>query len=172
MVSKEEINEILRRYDLGRLSVATIGSHSALNILRGAKDEGLRAVCICLPRDEKVYRRFKVADEIIIVGEYREILRPEVQERLRELNAIVVPHGSFNAYVGAERLRDEFAVPLFGNRELLVWESRRDLQAKWLSMAGVKTPKSFDSPESMEGLCIVKLYGCLLYTSPSPRDRG
>ena len=48
-----------------------------------------------------------------------------VQQKLKTQNTILVPHGSFNAYVGTEQMIDKLEVPLFGNRELLHWETDR-----------------------------------------------
>jgi len=38
-------------------TIATLGSHSALQILKGAKDEGFKTLCICLTGKEKPYQR-------------------------------------------------------------------------------------------------------------------
>ena len=60
--------KIIDGYDRDKISIGTIGSHSALNILKGAKEEGFRTLCIVKKSDEIVYRRFPVTDEIIYVG--------------------------------------------------------------------------------------------------------
>jgi 5-formaminoimidazole-4-carboxamide-1-(beta)-D-ribofuranosyl 5'-monophosphate synthetase len=52
-------------------------------------------------------------------------------------------------------------VPLFGNRELLHWETDRDKQRKWLNNAGLKLPKIFDSPDDIDGLVIAKFPGAM-----------
>ena len=38
MIEKQEINEILDMYQKRKITIGTLGSHSALNILKGAKD--------------------------------------------------------------------------------------------------------------------------------------
>ena len=45
--------------------IATMGSHTALQILKGAKDEGFQTVCIVTPKTRKVYERFGMVDEFI-----------------------------------------------------------------------------------------------------------
>ncbi|WP_088335747.1 formate--phosphoribosylaminoimidazolecarboxamide ligase [Methanopyrus sp. KOL6] len=159
MLSREEILEVLSEYDLKDLSIATLGSHTALHILKGAKEEGLRSVVVCEEGRTTPYERLGVADEIIVVESFQDMLDEEVQERLRELNAIVVPHGSFVAYVGLDGIENEFCVPIFGNRRLLRWESERYLERKLLERAGVKVPKVFDSPEDIDRPVIVKFPG-------------
>ncbi|HDN74183.1 MAG TPA: DUF1246 domain-containing protein, partial [Archaeoglobus sp.] len=37
---RDEILATLNSYDFEKIKIGTLGSHSALNILRGAKDEG------------------------------------------------------------------------------------------------------------------------------------
>ncbi len=50
--------------------IATIGSHSALQILKGAKQEGFETICICVKGREKPYQQFKVADKILLINSY------------------------------------------------------------------------------------------------------
>ena len=73
--------------------IATIGSHSALQILKGAKDEGFRTIARCEKGREEPYRLFKVADEIITLKNLSEL--PKIQDQLIENNAILIPHGTF-----------------------------------------------------------------------------
>jgi len=154
-----EIEEILNNYDKDKIAIGTIGSHSALNIFKGAKDEGLRTVCICRKGDEIVYRRFPVTDEILLVEDFRELLNDRIQEKLRRLNTILIPHGSFNAYLDLDEVMDDLCVPMFGNRQLLQWEVDREKQEIWLRRAGLQLPKTFDEPDNIEGLTIVKFPG-------------
>jgi len=159
MITREEITELLGKYDLRKLAIGTIGSHSALNIFKGAKEEGFRTVCICREKDIIVYKKFPLADELIIVQDFTELLKEEVQEKLRKLNTVIVPHGSFTAYLSTEQIVDNFYVPMFGNRQLLHWEASRVMQEEWLSRAGLKLPKTFNSPEDINCLSIAKLPG-------------
>ena len=154
-----EIEEILNNYDKDKISIGTIGSHSALNIFKGAKDEGFRTVCICRKSDEIVYRRFPVTDEILLVEDFRELLDDKIQEKLRRLNTILIPHGSFNAYLDLDEVIDDLYVPMFGNRQLLQWEVDREKQEIWLRRANLHLPKTFEKPDNIEGLTIVKFPG-------------
>jgi len=97
---REKVLSVLKNYDTSSIHIGTIGSHSALNIFRGAKDEGFGTVCICREREKKVYESFGVVDHFITITDYPELLDEAVQEKLRELNTILIPHGSFNAYIG------------------------------------------------------------------------
>ena len=99
MIEKEHIFDILENYEKEKITIGTLGSHSALNIFKGAKEEGFRTVCICKKENEIIYQRFSLADEIVIVKDFESLLDANVQKRLRELNTILIPHGSFNAYL-------------------------------------------------------------------------
>jgi len=159
MARSKTVQRVLSGYDLKNLAIGTLGSHSALNIFKGAKEEGFRTVCVCKRGDRILYERFPLADEIIEVDSFTEILDDEIQERLRRLHAILVPHGSFTAYLSTEQLVDNLNVPTFGNFELLSWEARREKQTEWLQKAGLKLPKVFDEPKDIDRLVIAKLPG-------------
>ncbi|MCS7124334.1 MAG: formate--phosphoribosylaminoimidazolecarboxamide ligase [Candidatus Bathyarchaeota archaeon] len=159
MITREEISQLIAEYNLKRLAIGTIGSHSALNIFKGAKEEGFKTVCICRESDTIVYKKFPLADEIIIVSNFAELLDDKVQEKLRRFNTIIVPHGSFTAYLSTEELMNRFYVPMFGNRQLLRWEADREKQAEWLRRAGLRLPKTFKNPEEINCLVIAKLPG-------------
>jgi 5-formaminoimidazole-4-carboxamide-1-(beta)-D-ribofuranosyl 5'-monophosphate synthetase len=159
MTIKDEINSILRKYDKDKIAIGTLGSHSALNIFKGAKEEDLKTVCVCKEDDEIIYKKFPLADQIILVRDFKELLNDAVQEKLRKLNTILVPHGSFTAYISTDDIVNKLYVPLFGNRELLRWEASREKQKEWLLKAGLTLPRTFDSPDEIQGLVIAKFPG-------------
>jgi 5-formaminoimidazole-4-carboxamide-1-(beta)-D-ribofuranosyl 5'-monophosphate synthetase len=159
MKVQKKIEELLRDYDTNQITIGTIGSHSALNIFKGAKEEGFRTICLCKEKDVITYRRFPVADEILILENFKELLSSKVQEKLRRLNTILVPHGSFNAYLDLDEVINELCVPMFGNRYLLPWETNREKQKIWLQKAGLKLPKMFNTPQDLKGLTIAKFPG-------------
>jgi len=147
--------EVLRNYGK-EITIATLGSHSALNILRGARDEGFRTVCVCRKRERIIYESFGVADEIIEIGDYRDLLKKSLQDELVEKNTIIIPHGTFNAYIG--NLNDLY-VPVFGNRKLMLWETIREKQMEWLREANLNLPKTYERAEDIDRLVIVKYPG-------------
>ena len=159
MITSNDITEILSKYDMSKLAIGTLGSHSSLNIFKGAKEEGFRTVCICKEKDAIMYRKFSLTDEIISVKNFTELMSETLQEKLRSLNVILIPHGSFTAYLSTEQLTNSLYVPMFGNRQLLNWEADRKKQAEWLRKAGLRLPATFRSPEEIDRLTIVKLPG-------------
>ena len=114
-------------------AIATIGSHSALQILKGAKDEGFHTIVICMKSREKLYRMFGVADEIIIMKDYKDY--PSVEKKLlKRKNVVIMPHASFIEYVGLERI-ENIKLNYFGNKGVLKWEASRTMQRRWLKQA-------------------------------------
>jgi len=66
MIRRPEIQKIVNGYD--DLRIAVLGSHSALEIMDGAKDEGLDTIVFCQKGRETPYQRFdRIADEIKIL---------------------------------------------------------------------------------------------------------
>ena len=159
MIGSQEVGRIIEKYDQNKIAIGTLGSHSSLNIFKGAKEEGFRTVCICKEKDAIMYQKYPLVDELIIVKEFTELLGEKMQEKLRRLNVILVPHGSFTAYLGTEELTDSLMVPMFGNRQLLKWEANRKSQEEWLRQAGLRLPATFKTPEDIDRLIIAKLQG-------------
>src|SRR3972149_2488018 len=159
MITGKDIERILGKYDLKNIAVATLGSHSSLNIFKGAKEEGFRTVCVCKKKYAIMYKKFPLVDELIIVEDFTELLSEKLQEKLRHLNAVLIPHGSFTAYLSTEELSNTLNVPMFGNRELLHWEANRKEQEEWLRQAGLRLPATFKTPDDIDRLVIAKLPG-------------
>jgi 5-formaminoimidazole-4-carboxamide-1-(beta)-D-ribofuranosyl 5'-monophosphate synthetase len=136
--------------------IATLGSHSALQILKGAQQEGFETICVCIKGREKPYQQFKVADKIITIDSFDDF--ESIQDQLLKENAILIPHASFIAYMGFKRI-ENLKVPYFGNKKILKWESDRSLERKWLKKAGLKLPKLFKDPKDIDRAVIIKFHG-------------
>lgn len=152
IVKKEKIEEILSGYK--KLCIATVCSHSALQIFHGARQEKVRTIGICTKDRLEFYKSFPHAapDEFLVVDSMGDVPVDELVAR----DAIVVPHGSFVEYVG-ERL-DGMAVPVFGNRRSLQFERDRVKMFGWMERAGLRVPKTM-KPEEIDGMAIVKFPG-------------
>jgi len=159
IISKEEILEIFHNYNKDEITIVTLGSHTSLHILKGAKLEGFSTGVITTEDRDVPYKRFNVADKYIYVDNFSDISKNEIQGQLREMNAIVIPHGSFIAYCGLDKVERSFKVPMFGNRKILRWESERDLEGKLLRESGLRIPKKYNGPEEIDGPVIVKFPG-------------
>jgi 5-formaminoimidazole-4-carboxamide-1-(beta)-D-ribofuranosyl 5'-monophosphate synthetase len=160
LIGLQQISSIVDRYDPKGVTVGTIGSHSALEIMDGAKDEGIKTVCICQKGRDLPYRRFKrLADEIILLDKFSDIMNRESQEKLRERNVIMVAHRAFTAYLGYDNIENNFKVPVFGNRSLLRAEERTATRNQYylLEKAGVRHPKIYRKPSDIDGPAMIKV---------------
>jgi 5-formaminoimidazole-4-carboxamide-1-(beta)-D-ribofuranosyl 5'-monophosphate synthetase len=160
LISLQQIAAIVSKYDLKNVTLGTIGSHSALEIMDGAKDENLKTICICQRGRELPYRRFKrLADEILLLDKFSDILYPENQEKLRQNNAVIVAHRAFTAYLGYDNIENNLRVPIFGNRSLLRAEERSAPRNQYylLEKAGIPHPKLYPNPSDIDGLAIIKV---------------
>ena len=161
MIPRSRILEILSGYRGQDVKIATICSHSSLQIFHGARLEGFGTIGIALERNRAYYESFpKASPEVMLeVESYQDLLEEELQDKLIRENALMIPHGSFVEYVGAENILERFRVPMFGNRLTLRWEGDRRRQRRWLEEAGVKAPRQYSSPDEIDRMAIVKLHG-------------
>ncbi|MGB9719230.1 MAG: formate--phosphoribosylaminoimidazolecarboxamide ligase [Candidatus Anstonellales archaeon] len=152
MIPKEKIDKIVENYN--ELKIATLCSHSALQIFYGAKLEGIKTIGICTREKKKLYERFPNTkpDEFVIVDDYTNIDFSEIVAR----NGIIIPHGSFVEYIGKKL--DNAIVPVYGNRRSLVYERDRERMLSWLRKAGIKVPKTL-KPKEIKKPAIVKFPG-------------
>lgn len=156
MVTPERITEILGGYD--DLVVATVCSHSSLQIFHGARQEGFRTLGIAIGEPPRYYDAFPRAkpDDFLVVKDYRDLDRHAGELVAR--GAVAVPHGSFVEYMGADAFA-RFEVPTFGNRRVLAWEADREKQREWLTSAGVNMPHKIARPEDIDRPVFVKYHG-------------
>ena len=149
---------MLTNYDKKNLTIATVCSHSSLQIFNGARKEGFKTLGISVGEKKKFYDAFPLGcpDEFLIVDDYKEIL--DRTEELQEKNVIVVPHGSFVEYLGADKFIN-LDLPTFGNRDVLIWESDRNKERSWLESAGLTMPQEIKDPRDIDKPVIVKYHG-------------
>ncbi len=158
---KDKIKETIETYDPKQIRIGVLGSHSALEIASGAKQEGLETVVVCQKGREKTYTKHykNIFDHIIILDKFSQITSEENVRQLTDLNTVFVPNRSFSVYAGYEAIENQFAVPMMGNRSMLRTEERNTPrnQLYLLQKAGIATPKTFKSPNEIDRLAIVKV---------------
>ena len=149
----------LAGYDPKDLTIATAVSHSSLQIFHGARLEGFKTLAISAgDRDVRYYDAYPKArpDRILKLKRYHDLIG--MTEELRDQNVILVPHGSLVEYLGPENYID-IGLPVYGNRDVLHWESDRDKQREWLEAAGIRMPRKIDDPKDIVEPVIVKYHG-------------
>jgi 5-formaminoimidazole-4-carboxamide-1-(beta)-D-ribofuranosyl 5'-monophosphate synthetase len=148
-------------------TITTLGSHSALEVCRGAKDEGFATLVVCQKGREKTYKKYYKTDkglgcidECIILDTFSDILKPDIQKELNKKNSIFIPNRSFEVYVNDyNAIEQNFSIPMFGNKKLLRIEERgfKPNQYDLLQAANIRYPKIFKDPHDIDRLCIVKV---------------
>ena len=155
----EKVREIASEYKT--VTVGIFGSHSAKEIGTAAKAFGLKTVVVVQKGRDKLYTKYNrhLYDEVIVLEKFRDLVRDDVQETLREMNTIFIPNRSFAVYVGYDNIEKKFEVPIYGNRFLLRAEERDFERGQYylLEKAGLRYPKEFKSPEEIDRLVVVKV---------------
>src|SRR3990167_7702002 len=156
-------------------TIAVVGSHSALDVCRGAKDEGFKTLVIVEKGRDKTYAKYfksngpstssgraslGCVDEVLYVDKFKDILKAEIQKKMKAKNCIFIPHRSFEVYVADyDSIEKDFKIPIFGNKFLLRSEERTEKVNQYdiLKKAGIKIPKIFKFPKDIDRLVIVKV---------------
>lgn len=169
MINPENMKEIVRNYDKNNISIGVVGSHSALDVCDGAKDEGFSTLVIAQKGREKTYSKYfktknlgnntfsGVVDKTMVLNKFGDIVNH--QEELVNNNVLFIPNRSFVVYTGIDNVENTFKVPLVGSRNLLRCEERSEEQSYYwlLDKAGLPYPEKIDNSENIDGLVIVKL---------------
>lgn len=195
MIDSSRIAEVLKQYGAQNpadITIGVLGGHSALDVCRGAKKYGFQTVAVCQKGREKTYAHYYktrdaqnragetigCVDEVIVVDNFKDITKPEVQDRLRKLNTIFVHNRYFWVYCDFAEIENNFAVPLFGTRNAVRLEERDQPKNQYylLEKAGIRLPKIFKSPKEIDRMVMVKVaeatrsYERAFFTASSPAD--
>ena len=158
---KNTIAQIVSGYETQNIHLGVLGSHSALEIASGARQEGFQTVVVCQKGRERTYTKHYASlfDHVIMLNKFQDIVKPENVQSLNSLHTVFVPNRSFSVYAGYENIEEKFPVPLMGNRYMLRTEERNTPrnQHYLLQKAGILTPKTFSSPDEIDRLTIVKV---------------
>lgn len=149
-------------------TIAVLGSHSALDVCRGARSLGFKTLVIAEKGREQTYARHYMVnnglgcvDECLVLPKFRDILDPDFQKKLIKKNVIFVPNRSFEVYLNSdyEAIEKEWRVATFGNKYLLKMEERtiHPNQYDLLQTANIRIPKQFTRPQDIDRLSLVKV---------------
>ena len=192
-IARSEIAEIVRGYSPPPV-VASVGSHSALDIADGASTEGFRTLVLAQQGRERTYAQYYrtrrdaagratrgCVDEVWTYPRFADLAAPDQQARLRAASALLVPNRALSSYVDLGVLENDLKVPIVGSRSLLRIEERTERENYYtlLERAGIPTPSPIPEPSAIDGLAIVKLphatkrleRGFFTVASPAEFDR-
>ncbi|MHA1409056.1 MAG: formate--phosphoribosylaminoimidazolecarboxamide ligase family protein [Candidatus Odinarchaeia archaeon] len=169
MIERDEIYKVLEEYDKNNLKIGCVGSHSALDIADGAKDEGFETYVWCQKGREEPYTRYfksvyyngklvkGCVDHPIVVDSFKDVLN--YQDMIHKNSILWVANRSFVTYAGIDEVENNFKVPYIGSRNLLRMEERgEEKDYYWVcEKANLPTPKKV-SPDDIDGLTMVKLH--------------
>lgn len=160
MISQEQIAELVASYGAHEpkdITIGVLGGHSALDVCAAAKKLGFKTVAVCKEGRHSTYSKYYktreatnragetlgCVDEVIILPSFGDIVKPEVQERLRKMKTIFIHNRYFWVYCDFNKIENDFHVPIFGLRQGVAMEERNhpNNQYKLLAKAGIRTPK-------------------------------
>ena len=162
----------LATYDASRLTLCSVGSHSALDVASGARAHGLGNLIVTERGRNATYDRHYArradgpprgcVDATLEVEKFADMLDDDVQQRLRAENVVFVPNRSFEVYLHQKysyaEIEERMRVPFFGNRRLLRAEERDEPENQYALMdrAGIRYPRRIASPDDIDTLVMVK----------------
>lgn len=172
MIDRKAMSEIASRYG-SSFTEGVLGSHSALDVLDGASQEGVRSIVVTQKGREAIYSRYfrKVkdpsgstvrgfVDDVMSLTRFSDIMKKENRERLRDRHVVFVPNRSFTSYCTLDDIEGQFDVPLFGSRSMLRSEEREEKENYYtlLEKGGLPYPEQVKDPADIDSLVIVKLH--------------
>ncbi len=154
--------------------LATLGSHSALEVCAGAKIYGFENVVVVAKDRAQTYKKYFAStsttfgqpiglgcvDDTIEVEKFSDIVGQSIIDKLNEKRTIFIPNRSFETYLNYDygTIEKKFKVPIFGNRYLLSLEERdsKPNQYDLMDEAGINRPKVYKDPSKIDRLVLIK----------------
>ncbi|MCI4328592.1 MAG: formate--phosphoribosylaminoimidazolecarboxamide ligase family protein [Thermoplasmata archaeon] len=170
-LSGADIAELLGGYGPTPV-IASVGSHSALDISDGAVTEGLPTLVLAAQGRERTYAQYYrthrdpsgqvvrgCVDEVWTYPKFADLAAPAVQQKLRDRSALLVPNRALSSYVPLATIENDLRVPIVGSRAMLRIEERTERENYYtlLAKAGIPTPAPIAHPSEIDGLAMVKL---------------
>lgn len=162
MISSSDISALLTQYGASKpsdITIGVLGGHSALDVCMGAKKLGFKTLAVCKKGRELTYSKYYktrpaqnragetlgCVDTVIALDDFKDIVKPEIQQQLRDAHTIFIHNRYFWVYCNFEEIEKDFHVPIFGTRGLLKLEERDQPNNQYylLDKAGIRTPKIF-----------------------------
>ncbi len=161
-----DVTSLLSGYDTKKLTVASLGGHSALDVSSGAAREGFKTLVVAKKGREKTYAKYYkkngktgCIDDVLTVTEFQDILDDTHQKMMREYNTIFIHNRYFWVYFDDfSKVENDFRIPIFGSRHLLKLEERDQPYNQYHLMndAGIRSPKIFANAKDIDRPVLVK----------------
>ena len=166
MITQKQIAKLLETYDKENITIGVLGGHSALDVCRGAHMHGFRTLVIAQKGREKTYAKYfkrregiGFVDDVLVVDKFSDIVKPNIQDQLRNKNTIFIHNRYFWVYCDFDEIETKFNVPIYGTRNFVKLEERDVPKNQYylLEKAGIRIPKIFKNPKDIDRLAIVKV---------------
>lgn len=173
MIPVADARALAREYGRTGLQLGVTGSHSALDVCDGARDENIPNVAFCergrdatyaqyfrTVRDEEGVAVRGCVDHTVKLAKFSDQLTPRWQTWMRKNRIVYVPNRSFTSYCDMTAIENDFRVPILGSRNLLRIEEREEKQNYYslLRKANLRAPEAVRDPKKIDSLTIVKLH--------------
>lgn len=160
MITAPEMQKVASTFKPDKVHIGVLGSHSALALGMAARAFGAKTLLVAERGRHELYTRehAHLYDQVVLLDRFGDILHPDIIARLLENNTIWIPHRSFTVYVGSDAIEQRFSIPLYGSRRMLRSEDRNAERSQYyyLGKAGIRFPRHFEKPESIDRLALVK----------------
>lgn len=166
MITQKQMQKVVQNYSAGNITIGVLGGHSALDICHGAKKLGFKTLAVCRKGRDKTYSKYfksrdgkGCVDDIILVDDFKDVVKPEIQKELLKRNTIFIHNRYFWVYCDFEKIENDFKVPIYGSRTMLKLEERDVPKNQYylLKKAKIRIPEIFETPEKIDKLSIVKV---------------
>ena len=97
-ITEADLRWWLSGYNPNNIMIGVVASHSALQILHGAKKEGFKTLGIAVGADKRrLYSALPGSepDEWLMLDDYQDLKNQE--DWLKKKNVVIIPHGSLKA---------------------------------------------------------------------------
>ena len=127
---------------------------------------GFRTLVIAQKGREKTYAKYfkrregiGFVDDVLVVDKFSDIVKPNIQDQLRNKNTIFIHNRYFWVYCDFDEIETKFNVPIYGTRNFVKLEERDVPKNQYylLEKAGIRIPKIFKNPKDIDRLAIVKV---------------
>jgi len=138
-------------------TIVTLGINSALQILKGAADEGFHTVVATVTEHTDLYRRYAFIERVVTLPRYS-AFSSVIADHVPKGETVIVPHTSFLGKLGPEGVA-ALELPFFGSSRAIECEADRERTRAWLALAGVNVPRQFQEASEIDCPVVVKARG-------------
>ena len=160
--TRQEMLGIASGYDLNKLTILELATHSTLPVLAAAQKLGFKTRAVCEEGREELYTRYfpEVSDYLDVLKKFTDIAKPSFVRELVSENTVIVPNRGLTYYLSRKEYEERLKVPMACNRAILHYEDRDPTgydQTAFMREAGLNVPPTYANPNDIDGPVYVKV---------------